>query len=121
MVLSHTTTGALPHDQWGSTARSGGAQRLEYSPAHPDPNSPTPIGLTWEERGGAGEPITVATEPISVLAWVRYPKISTHVGGHALAWTRRAVYVEWQSRGFCTSPTTELRTKRPGFSAESED
>ncbi|MEB0000851.1 hypothetical protein QN367_17395, partial [Cryobacterium sp. RTS3] len=25
------TTGALPHDQWGSTARSGGAQRLEYS------------------------------------------------------------------------------------------
>ena len=31
MLLSHTTTGALPHDQWGSTARSGGAQRLEYS------------------------------------------------------------------------------------------
>jgi hypothetical protein len=30
-VLSHTTAGALPHDQWGSTARSGGAQRLEYS------------------------------------------------------------------------------------------
>ena len=68
-------------------------------PAHADPNLPTPIGLTWEERGGAGEPITVATEPISVLAWVRYPKISTHVDGHALAWTRRAVYVEWQSRG----------------------
>ncbi|WP_199184200.1 hypothetical protein [Cryobacterium sp. Y62] len=51
--------------------------------------------LTWEERGGAGEPITVATEPISVLAWVRYPKISTHVDDQALAWTRRAVYVEW--------------------------
>lgn len=31
MVLSHTTTGALPHDQWGSTARSGGAHRSEYS------------------------------------------------------------------------------------------
>ena len=31
MVLSHTTTGALPHDQWGSIARSGGAQKLEYS------------------------------------------------------------------------------------------
>ena len=31
MVLNHTATGALPHDWWGSTARSGGAQRLEYS------------------------------------------------------------------------------------------
>ncbi|TFC97860.1 hypothetical protein E3O65_09005 [Cryobacterium breve] len=30
-MLSHTTTGALPHDWRGSTARSGGAQRLEYS------------------------------------------------------------------------------------------
>ena len=47
-------------------------------------NLPTPIGLTWEERGGSGEPITVATEPISVLAWVRCLKISTHVNGPAL-------------------------------------
>ena len=53
-------------------------------PAHADPNLPTPIGLTWEERGGSGEPITVATEPISVLAWVRCLKISTHVNGPAL-------------------------------------
>ena len=68
-------------------------------PSGLDANSPTPISLTWEERGGAGEPITVATEPISVLIWVRYPNISTHVDGHALAWTRRAVYVEWQNRG----------------------
>jgi hypothetical protein len=31
VVLSHTTTGALAHDRWGSSARSGGAQTLEYS------------------------------------------------------------------------------------------
>ncbi|MEB0004160.1 hypothetical protein QN357_14605 [Cryobacterium sp. RTC2.1] len=58
-----------------------------------------PISLTLEERGGTSELVTTADEPISVLAWVRYPNISTHVTGHALAWTRRAVYVEWQNRG----------------------
>ncbi|WP_104199039.1 hypothetical protein [Cryobacterium sp. Y29] len=68
-------------------------------PAHPDLNSPVPIGLTWEERGGAGAPVTVAPEPISVIAWVRYPNISTHVDAHALAWTHSAVYIQWQSRG----------------------
>jgi len=68
-------------------------------PAHPDPTSPVPIGLTWEERGGAGAPVTVAPEPISVIAWVRYPTISTHVDARALAWTHRAVYIQWQSRG----------------------
>ena len=44
----------------------------KYQPVEPaqlDANSPTPISLTWEERGGAGEPVTVAAEPISVLAW----------------------------------------------------
>ncbi|WP_206750462.1 hypothetical protein, partial [Cryobacterium sinapicolor] len=31
VVLSHTTTGAPAHDRWGSSARSGGAQTIEYS------------------------------------------------------------------------------------------
>ncbi|MEB0268054.1 antitoxin VbhA family protein, partial [Cryobacterium sp. 10I5] len=35
------TTGALPHDQWGSTARSGGAQRLEYSLEGMEPDRET--------------------------------------------------------------------------------
>jgi len=68
-------------------------------PAHTDSTAPVPIGLTWEERGGAGAPVTVAPEPISVIAWVRYPNISTHVDAHALAWTHSAVYIQWQSRG----------------------
>lgn len=68
-------------------------------PPHPDLNLPVPIGLTWEERGGAGAPVTAAPEPISVIAWVRYPNISTHVDAHVLAWTHRAVYIQWQSRG----------------------
>lgn len=74
----------------------------EYEPVEPprlDANSPTPISLTWEERGGAGEPVTVATESISVIAWVSYSKISAHVDAQALAWARRAVYIEWQSTG----------------------
>ena len=43
----------------------------KYQPVEPeylDMTSPTPISLTGEERGGAGEPITVATELSSVLA-----------------------------------------------------
>lgn len=58
-----------------------------------------PLSLT------AGElrrlPITMATEPFLVLAWVRSPAMPIHVQGRALAWTPRAVYVEWEHRG-CT-------------------
>ena len=53
----------------------------------------------------------MATEPISVIAWVRYPKISTHVDGHALAWTRRAVYIEWQSRGSASHLGLGIRSR----------
>jgi hypothetical protein len=56
-----------------------------------------PFSLTAEELGRL--PVTMATEPIPVLAWVRLPAIPTHVQGRALAWTPRAVYVEWEHRG----------------------
>lgn len=56
-----------------------------------------PFSLTAEELGRL--PVTMATEPIPVLAWVRSPAMPTHVQGRALAWTPRAVYVEWEHRG----------------------
>ena len=56
-----------------------------------------PFSLTAEELGRL--PVTMATEPIPILAWVRSPAMPTHVQGRALAWTPRAVYIEWEHRG----------------------
>ena len=56
-----------------------------------------PYSLTPAELGGL--PAATAGEPTHVLAWVRYPATADHVRGLALAWTPRAVYVEWEDRG----------------------
>jgi len=58
---------------------------------------PRPFSLTPEELGDLT--VTMATTPTAVEAWVRYPAIANHVRGVALAWTKRAVYVEWEDRG----------------------
>lgn len=80
-----------------STAKAEGETFEQIEPG--GDGSPQPISLSLEERGGTGAPVTTASAPISVLAWVRYPQVSTHVTGHALAWTNRAVYIEWENRG----------------------
>ena len=56
-----------------------------------------PYSLTPPELGGLS--VAMAGEPTHVLAWVRYPATADHVRGLALAWTPRAVYVEWEDRG----------------------
>jgi hypothetical protein len=56
-----------------------------------------PFSLTPAELGGLSA--ILASEPMSVRAWVRYPAISSQVHGLALAWTPRAVYVEWEDAG----------------------
>lgn len=58
---------------------------------------PQPFSLTLAELGDL--PVTTAKTPTTVLAWVRYPAIANRVHGRALAWTPRAVYVEWEDRG----------------------
>ena len=58
---------------------------------------PRPFSLTAGELGDL--PVTMAKAPTPVLAWVRYPAIATRVQGVALAWTQRAVYIEWEDRG----------------------
>lgn len=56
-----------------------------------------PFSLTPAELGGLSA--ILASEPMPVRAWVRYPAIASHVHGRALAWTPRAVYVEWEDAG----------------------
>ena len=56
-----------------------------------------PYSLTVAELGGLSA--ALANEPTPVRAWVRYPAIADQVNGLALAWTPRAVYVEWEAHG----------------------
>lgn len=66
-------------------------------PDESDTERSRPYSLTAEELGRM--PAKLAAEPIAVLAWVRYPATPMHVRGRALAWTPKAVYVEWEHRG----------------------
>ncbi len=57
---------------------------------------PHPISLTPEEVGQRDVPETA--EPIDVDAWVRFSEASIRVRGRAIAWTDRAVLVEFELR-----------------------
>ena len=57
---------------------------------------PTPISLTPEEIGQTDVPDV--DEPIDVEAWVRFSEASIRVRGRAVAWTDRAVLVEFELR-----------------------
>src|SRR4051812_11634573 len=56
---------------------------------------PRPVSLTKQE---AGERVTEATEPVPVTSWVRFHEASIEVEGRAVAWTDRAVCVEFELR-----------------------
>ena len=56
---------------------------------------PAPISLSERERG---EAVREADEPIEVRAWVRFPEAPVRVEGRAVAWTDRAVWVEFTLR-----------------------
>ena len=61
---------------------------------------PRPISLSKDELGTA-EP-REAVEPVPVEAWVRFPESPIRVSGQALAWTDKAVLVEFQLRSGAT-------------------
>lgn len=69
----------------------------QVEPAYASEFVPRPFSLTSAELGGLSA--TLASEPTSVRAWVRFPAIASRVHGLALAWTPRAVYVEWEDGG----------------------
>ncbi len=57
-----------------------------------------PISLTDAELDVEADPIVEPTdEPPQVRSWVRYPEASARVEGRAIAWTKRAVRVEWKA------------------------
>ena len=64
--------------------------------------SGSPQSLTDAELELHSEPLTRTPNAIACRAWVRYPDGPVKVDGRAVAWTPRAVAVEWDAPG----PTT---------------
>ncbi|MWB99425.1 hypothetical protein [Agromyces seonyuensis] len=60
---------------------------------------PVPISLSDDERG---MDVTRPEKGIPVHAWVRFPETPIRVSGEAIAWTGRAVLVEFKLRGGAT-------------------
>jgi hypothetical protein len=54
-----------------------------------------PISLTDAELDKEHQKLTKPAEPVPVRAWVRYPETSVRAEGRAIAWTAKAVFVEW--------------------------
>lgn len=61
---------------------------------------PRPVSLSAAELGS--EPVREADAAIPVEAWVRFPESPVRVRGRAVAWTKRAVKVEWEMRDGAT-------------------
>ena len=69
----------------------------QVEPDHGDEFVVRAYSLTAAELGGL--PAAMAGAPTPVRAWVSYPATADQVLGLALAWTPRAVYVEWEGNG----------------------
>lgn len=61
---------------------------------------PRPISLSERE---VGSQITNAEAPMPVEAWVRFPESAVRMKGTAVAWTKRAVWVEFTMRDGSTT------------------
>jgi len=57
----------------------------------------TPTSLTDAELELDSLPLTKTPKPQQVLAWVRYGTVALKVSARAVAWTPRAVALEWES------------------------
>jgi len=57
---------------------------------------PAPISLSPREVGA--ERVDEVEQPVPVRAWVRFPETAIRVEGRAVAWTDRAVWVEFTLR-----------------------
>jgi hypothetical protein len=63
---------------------------------------PKPISLTPAEVGAATVNVPEVDTPLEVLAWVRYPETAVQVRARAVAWTDRAVWVEFTTHAGAT-------------------
>ena len=57
---------------------------------------PQPISLTDDELDLAHSTVVEARRPIPVRAWVRYHEATARPQAVAVAWTDKAVRVEWE-------------------------
>ncbi|SFS17476.1 hypothetical protein SAMN04487846_3568 [Microbacterium sp. cf046] len=58
---------------------------------------PKPVTLTDAELDIENDPVTRADRPVRVRAWVRYPEPVARLEGRAVAWTTRAVKLQWET------------------------
>ena len=89
----------------GGESRVGQNKRygsdLSWETVNESITKPVPISLSKSELGQ--DRVTAAeTEPVEVEAWVRFPEHPIKVQGRAVAWTRRAVWVEFTMRSGAT-------------------
>ena len=74
---------------------------LSWAAVNESLTKPVPISLSKSELGQ--DRVTSAeAEPVDVEAWVRFPEHPIKVQGRAVAWTRRAVWVEFTMRSGAT-------------------
>ena len=63
-----------------------------------------PQTLTQSELELDDNPVTTTRKPVAVRVWVRYPAVVSKINARAIAWTARAVKVEWDT------PTGQVHT-----------
>ena len=61
-----------------------------------------PISLSIAELDTDPAAVEETPDPIDVIAWVRYPETAVKVRAKAVAWTDRAVWVEFSTHGGAT-------------------
>ncbi|MCW2928393.1 MAG: hypothetical protein JWM86_2361 [Thermoleophilia bacterium] len=66
---------------------------------------PKPVSLSPAEIDAEHDPVVEAQRPIPVRALARYPETPARVEGRAIAWTTRAVQIEWEDSGGVTQRT----------------
>lgn len=66
---------------------------------------PEPVSLSDAELDPEHNPITQAQHPVPIRAWARYPEAVARVEGRAIAWTSRAVQIEWEDLAGTTHRT----------------
>ena len=59
----------------------------------------TPLSLSEVELELETYPLTKTPKPLAVKVWVHYDNIAIKVEARAVAWTSRAVAVEWDAPG----------------------
>ena len=63
---------------------------------------PKPISLSSAELATDPAGVPETSEAVKVIAWVRYPETAVQVRGRAVAWTDRAVWVEFTTHAGAT-------------------